>query len=305
MARRARYALLGCVLCAVGCAIVGALAFEWPLARSHDASSLAAFISLTANPRLASVATWITEHATPLPFVVLGALLMLVAVFRRRPRLALVVPIAMGGSNATTEALKQDIAHLRFSALLGYNQIASASFPSGHATAAMSVALCAVVVAPPLLRPLVALLGAAFSLAVSYSILIASWHYPSDVLGGYFVAGAWVCLALAGLWWSQLLRPSRSAFARWPTSMRAASIPAALGVGALVAAFAASGLVPGRAQIDGSLITGAALVAALALALPVGLVVALRPRKVTRAAATAGTRGRSLTAAAASSSSVG
>jgi membrane-associated phospholipid phosphatase len=292
------------VLCVVGCAIVGVLAFEWPLARSHDASSLAAFMSLTVNARVAEDATWITEHATAIPFVILGAALMLVAVLRRRPRLAFVVPIAMGGSNATTEALKQGIAHLRFSALLGYDQIASASFPSGHATAAMSAALCAVVVAPPLVRPLASLFGAAFSLAVSYSILIAGWHYPSDVLGGYFVAGAWIFLALAALGGSELLRPSRTAVAE-STTIRAASIPAALGLGIIAAALVTSALVSGPAQIDGSLIIGAALVAALALALPTGLLVALRPRNPARAAGAAGTRGRPLTAVARSNSSVG
>ena len=63
-----------------------------------------------------------------------------------------------------------------------------ASWPSGHATAAMSFALCAVLAAPARLRPLVAAVGAAFAVAVCYSFLALAWHYPSDVLGGFLVA---------------------------------------------------------------------------------------------------------------------
>jgi hypothetical protein len=50
---------------------------------------------------------------------------------------------------------------------------------------------------PPRLRPAVACLGAAFAVAVSYSFLTLAWHYPSDVFGGYLVAGTWTMLAIA------------------------------------------------------------------------------------------------------------
>ena len=40
---------------------------------------------------------------------------------------------------------------------------------------------------------------AAFAIAVSYSFLELAWHYPSDVLGGFLVAGTWTLLGVAGL----------------------------------------------------------------------------------------------------------
>ena len=52
----------------------------------------------------------------------------------------------------------------------------------------MTMALCAVLAAPPRLRPTVAAIGSAYAVAVAYSILTLGWHFPSDVFGGYLVA---------------------------------------------------------------------------------------------------------------------
>src|SRR5207237_1135091 len=82
---------------------------------------------------------------------------------------------------------------------LGHAQLGAASYPSGHATASMSLAFAAVLVAPAAWRPVVAALGALFSLAVCESILLLAWHFPSDVLGGYLVATSFACLVVAAL----------------------------------------------------------------------------------------------------------
>jgi hypothetical protein len=107
----------------------------------------------------------------------------------------------------TDYILKPLLAGHRFDAVLGNYQVPDGSFPSGHATASMALALCAIIVATPRWRPYVAALGALFAIAVSYSFLTLDWHYPSDVLGGYLVAGAWASLGIAAL---------RAADARWP-----------------------------------------------------------------------------------------
>jgi hypothetical protein len=44
----------------------------------------------------------------------------------------------------------------------------------------------------------VAFLGAAFALAVGFSVVSLDWHFPSDVAGGYLVAAAW-CFAVVGV----------------------------------------------------------------------------------------------------------
>jgi membrane-associated phospholipid phosphatase len=278
---RSSLALLAATGCALGVLVGGLLAFDWPPARARDAMSLAGFLTLRANPRLDSVATWITNAAaTPLPFVLLGALLVMIALARRLSRLAAAVAIAIAGASATSELLKQALARPRHSDLGGLShQISPASFPSGHATAAMSVALCAVLVAPPLFRPLAAVLGTALALAVGYSVLIVGWHYPSDVLGGFLVAGAWVSLALAVPWSREPTRRSRQPAPAPRSAPRGAPLLAAvLAAAGIAGLIAAGGVAPTRAHIVRSVIEGAVAIALLAVAMNTGLVTALRPR---------------------------
>ena len=125
----------------------------------------------------------------------LAALPVLVALIRRRPRVAVMIVLVLLCANETTELLKPLLAAPRDLYLSGFD----ASWPSGHATAAMSLALTAVIAAPPRRRPAVATAMAAFAIAVSYSFLELEWHYPSDVLGGFLVAGTWTLLGVAGL----------------------------------------------------------------------------------------------------------
>ena len=88
-------------------------------------------------------------------------------------------------------------------------QIDATSWPSGHSTAAMTLALCAVLVAPPALRAATALLGGAFAVGVGYAVLVLGWHFPSDVLGGFLVAGLWTSLAVAVLHRVEAPEPAR------------------------------------------------------------------------------------------------
>ena len=107
--------------------------------------------------------------------------------------------LLVGGANIATQVVKIAAAHPRYQPILGSDQLSGTAFPSGHATAAMSLALAAVLVAPSRWRPATAIVGGAFALAVSIALVIQGWHYPSDVLGGFLVAGTVTMLALAGL----------------------------------------------------------------------------------------------------------
>jgi membrane-associated phospholipid phosphatase len=116
---------------------------------------------------------------------------------RRREALAAVAVVA--GANLTTEVLKALFGHERFWPFLGEGQPWTNSFPSGHTTAAASIAVALLIVAPARLRPLAAVAGAALTCAVGISVVALEWHYPSDVLGGLFVAAGWGFAALAAL----------------------------------------------------------------------------------------------------------
>jgi hypothetical protein len=163
--------------------------------------------------------------------------------------------------------------------------LGTASWPSGHATAAMSLALCSVIAAPPRRRPAVAAAMAAFAVAVSYSFLELAWHYPSDVLGGFLVAGTWTLLGIAGLSIVQARskrtavetgRPRRAAFsvgeALAPVGAMAAVVAVLIGLIVL----ARPHEVIAYARDHEAFVLGASTIGALGMLLASGLTLMLR-----------------------------
>jgi membrane-associated phospholipid phosphatase len=196
----------------VACLCVLALALVWivvnhvPAVHYRDADTLYRF-TLLSRPRLDRVLSFLLHLLDPLQFVLWGMALVAIALARSRPRVAVAVVAVMALAPLTAETLKPLLAHPHD--VVGGAYIGAASWPSGHATAALSLVLSALLVCPPRLRPLVAGVGAVFVLTVGCSLLILAWHMPSDVLGGYLVATCWAALALSAL---------RASERRWPTS---------------------------------------------------------------------------------------
>jgi membrane-associated phospholipid phosphatase len=276
------------LLCAGACwlafGVVLVAAYWLPIAQVADAHAVDGFFGLQ-RPWLVDLATRFTLCANPVPFGLASAGLAALALVRGRPRLALGVLVLLIGANVTSQTLKSLLAHNRAHDLLSEAHVSAAAFPSGHATASMSLAFAAVLVAPVALRPLVAVAGALFSLAVSESVLLLTFHYPSDVIGGYLVATSFGCFVVWAL---------RAADARWPerTGREAArralaqpdlrGIPAAF---ALLSAAVAIGVViaapGGAARIAEHRTTATAAVlgvAALAAALPAVIAALSTPR---------------------------
>jgi len=83
------------------------------------------------------------------------------------------------------------------------------SFPSGHATVAMSLALALVLVVPARLRLPVGAVGLAYAIVVGGAAVTSAWHRASDVLGADLVALAWA--AGVSAW---LVAPTAAARAR-------------------------------------------------------------------------------------------
>jgi len=274
--RTPQTALLAAIACAVGLATTGVFALLVPLAHARDSASLQGFTRLNQGG-VTRVAATIAHLCDPLPYALFGLGLAAVALARRRRQVALAVLVILGGAAITTELLKPLLATPRVAEWLGAGQIGAAAWPSGHATAAMALGLCGVLVAPARVRPLAGLLGGALAVAVSYSILVLAWHFPSDVLGGFLVAGLWTSLAAAVLWRTGETRAE--SVARLPLSelvVRPPGVAVVLVVsGALAAAAVVAALGPGHlvgyAGGHRSLVAGAAAIAALALALAGGL----------------------------------
>jgi membrane-associated phospholipid phosphatase len=191
-------------LCLLGLAGVWTIAQLVPAAQLRDAVMLHDF-TLLSHPRIEPAANFLLHLLEPSLFVLWAITLVAVALARERPRVALAVAIVLALAPLTAETLKPLLAHPH--AHVGDVHIGPASWPSGHATAAMTLVLCAVLVAPRRLRVLVSTLGGLYALAVGCALLILAWHMPSDVLGGYLVATLWTALAVACV---------RFADGRWP-----------------------------------------------------------------------------------------
>jgi membrane-associated phospholipid phosphatase len=195
--RRRILALAAAGVCALGVVATGALGLAVDAGRDRDAAMLHGFTGLDGS-RVHSEIRVIALLADPVPYTLVGLLFIAVALARRRGWRALAAAIVLVGSGATTYALKHLTPQSRYEDWLFGDQ-ARASWPSGHATAAMTLALCAVIVAAPAWRAATALVGCAYAVGLAYATLALTWHYPSDMFAGFFIAGLWVSMALAVL----------------------------------------------------------------------------------------------------------
>ncbi|MBO0901388.1 phosphatase PAP2 family protein [Cellulomonas sp. zg-ZUI22] len=119
-----------------------------------------------------------------------------VALVRRRLSLAVQVAVLVGGANLTTRLVKHVVLDRP---LLGVGADYGNTLPSGHTTAAGSVAAALLLVAPPRARPVVALLGAGYTALTGVSTLVGQWHRPSDVVAGTLVVLGWTALVCGAM----------------------------------------------------------------------------------------------------------
>ena len=211
-----RLSVRSLLLSSAGCAVLFTAllvgAYHTADGRWLDNAALSGFLSAL-EPTWSREANAVARLCDPAPFALITIALVGVGVVRRVPRRAAAAAVVLLGSAASSQILKPLLAKARFDGSivefgpLHTDPIAAPAFPSGHATAAMAIALAAVIVAPRALRPLVATAGALFALLVGFLIVALGWHFPSDIVGGYLVATAWCLVALAAL---------RAADARWP-----------------------------------------------------------------------------------------
>jgi membrane-associated phospholipid phosphatase len=265
MVRRPRIALLAALACVAGLLVTLVLAYFAPPFGGRDAASLQGFVDLN-RPRITTLLSHVAHLADPAPYGLIGLALVVTALVRRRGRVAAAIAVVLIASAVMTEALKPLLSHPRPQEWLGKGQIAAASWPSGHATAAMALALCGVLAVPARWRPAAATAGGLFALAVAYSILVLGWHFPSDVIGGYLVAGLWTSLAAAAIFRLDELRPPTIVPKR-PGPL-AATAPGLLVGAALLGAFLIAldrpHAVANYAREHPAFLLGAATIAALA-----------------------------------------
>jgi membrane-associated phospholipid phosphatase len=185
---------------ALGClgafALLYLIASRVPGARIRDASLLY-HGTLLATPEVERVGLFVLHLLDPAVFVFWTAAIFAVGLARGRPRAAIAAAAVAVLAPLTSETLKPLLAQAHDS--IGGVHIGPPSFPSGHSTAAAALVLAALLVVPRRLQPGLAAAGACFAAGVGVLLVVLAWHMPSDVLGGYLVAGFWAALALAAL----------------------------------------------------------------------------------------------------------
>ncbi|MGH2980775.1 MAG: phosphatase PAP2 family protein [Solirubrobacterales bacterium] len=180
-------------------AVLVAAYYVGPLAR-WDATAVAGLRALSDDHR----SIWLISHAIALTaniepvLLTLGVLCVAGVAWGRQRQVAGAVALVAAAGIATW-LLKIAAAHPRYQPVLSPDQLDPIAFPSGHATAAMSLSLAAVIVVPGRWRRLAGILGAGYALTVAIALMVAGWHFPSDVLGGFLIAGSLGMVVLAAL----------------------------------------------------------------------------------------------------------
>lgn len=182
-----------------------------------------------ANPAAASAWRAVTTAGQPLTWEVATAVVAVVLWLRRNRRTAVFALLAVFGCVAWYDAVKAVVGRHRPVVPDPLQQAHGASFPSGHAMAS-AVAMALVVLAARQLLDgikfaLVCVAATLIAAAVAFSRLALAVHYPSDVLGGWLLATAW----LFGLSAAMRVWPDRPLSRRAPrsTTSRAADPPRA------------------------------------------------------------------------------
>ncbi len=280
MAIRARWALAGAAGCVMLLAATRIAAFHIAFFRNADLTTYLGFMDLHRHGAVQAATRLFVGLCDPQIYVFWAPIVVVIALLRGRPRVAVGVGVVLLGANVTTEVLKHALAQPRSVELVnGGFPLPGTLWPSGHSTAAMAVVLCLMIALPGRLRPLVAALGAAFAVAVGYSLVANGTHLPADVFGGYLVAATWALLSVAALSAAERRWPSEANVER--VSLRAALAPQAIVIVAGVALIALVVLTRPHdalvyAQDHKQLVAVAAAIATLGISLSTGVMLSLR-----------------------------
>ncbi|HMW46369.1 MAG TPA: phosphatase PAP2 family protein, partial [Solirubrobacterales bacterium] len=203
-----RYLFLA-FLCASGTAALALLFYGSTRISEFDARVTSHFLAVP-DSRLDQVADFGARLAEPAPLILIAFGLIVLAVVWNRPWHLLAAGGVIIAANLTTQVMKALMAHPRLQGALGVSYPIEIHYPSGHTTAALASASGLWLVTPPRWRAWAAAFGAIYALAVAAGVVIAGWHFISDVIGAALVVGFWACLAMAALVQAGLERTDRS-----------------------------------------------------------------------------------------------
>ena len=185
-------------------AALASAVFAW-LAHAVMQGTLAGFdldvrsaIHSRATPAMTRAMQSITQLGSSPVLVVFGLIACLALARRGRVRAAVILAVSALGAEAFDQTLKALFHRPRPEAFFGLSPV-SYSFPSGHSVESccfygVLAAIAATNTRSRRERIGIWILASLTALAVGTSRIYLGVHYPTDVLGGYVAAVAWVSL---------------------------------------------------------------------------------------------------------------
>ena len=201
-----RAALASACSSAAAAFIVWVAALGVPRGRALDAGALQAFTGV-ARPPLEPSITGMAKLADPTPFAIAAALLVFIALLRRRPMMAAVTAAIRSARTSRPSCSSPRSRTCGSSTCTASSPFTRALGRAGTRRRRCRSRSAACSSSAPWLRPLAALIGAAYAVGVGYALVALGWHLPSDVLGGFLVAATFTLGGAAALAALEARRP--------------------------------------------------------------------------------------------------
>lgn len=184
--------------CAAGVALLGLLFYESARFNHYDTTLTAHLLAPSGSTREA-LAEFTSDGGGAGPLALGLLVTVLLGVVWRRPWHLLAAVGVFLAANVSTQLLKLVLAHPRLQGALGASYPVQIGYPSGHTTGAVSLGFALWLTAPPRWRGAAALFALIYGAATGLGVILAGWHFVSDVIGAVMVVGFWAALALAAL----------------------------------------------------------------------------------------------------------
>lgn len=199
--------LLAAFAFAAGVGLLGLLFYESVRFNDFDATLTARLLAPEDSLR-GSIAHFTSDGGGGGPLLVGLLVIAALGLLWRRPWHLLAGVGAFFLANITTQLMKLVLSHPELQGALGASYPVEIDYPSGHTTAAFSLGFALWVTAPPRWRALAGAFGLVYGTAVGIGVVVAGWHYVSDVFGAVMVVGFWASLTLAALVAANLETPA-------------------------------------------------------------------------------------------------
>lgn len=192
---------------AAGVGLLGLLFYQSTRFSTFDAN-LTADLLAPADSASGSLADSVSDGGGGGPLVIGLLVTVALGILWRRPWHLMAGIGVFFFANITTQLMKLVLAHPDLQGALGATYPVQIDYPSGHTTAAFALGFALWLTAPPRSRGWAGAVGLIYGVAVGIGVVVAGWHYVSDVVGAVMVVGFWAALALAALVAARLERPA-------------------------------------------------------------------------------------------------